>query len=398
MAVFKARKPIIRKAMNTLSRKLFLGFGQGRAATITVNLQLFAGEGEKTEKATPKRKQDARKKGQVLQSKEISSALVMLLVFLSLKLLGNYMYREITAFFRLCFNDLAISFDSWSPSEILSLLGNVMIQLLKNVGPIFGIAVVVGVVSNYAQVGSLFTLETIKPKFSNLSPIKGIKRIFSARGLVELIKSLLKISVVGIVAWQSLRGEERNIVKLMDLDLISGAVYIFSTSIDIAVKICVIMVIIGVLDYGYQWWQYEKDLKMSKQEIKEEYKEMEGNPEIKQKIKQKQREASMRRMLTDVPKADVVITNPTHFAIAIRYDPQKAPAPIVVAKGQDYLAQRIKDIAKANGVETVENKVLAQALFKAVEIGKQVPPELYQAVAEILAFVYQLKGKLPAQA
>jgi len=158
------------------------------------------------------------------------------------------------------------------------------------------------------------------------------------------------------------------------------------------------MVIIGVLDYGYQWWQYEKDLRMTKQEVKEEYKEMEGNPEVKQKIKQKQREISMRRMLSEVPKADVVITNPTHYAVAIRYDPQKAPAPIVVAKGQDYMALRIKDIAKANGVETVENKPLAQALFKAVDIGKQVPPEMYQAVAEILAFVYQLKGKLPAQA
>ncbi|MBP7175806.1 MAG: flagellar biosynthesis protein FlhB [Thermoclostridium sp.] len=384
--------------MNTIQRKIFLSFGTGSDTPITMNLQLFAGEGEKTEKATPKRKQDARKKGQVLQSKEISSALVLLIVFLSLKLLGNYMYTEITAFFRLFINDLAITFDSHSASEILNLLGIVMIQLLKIVGPIFGIAVVVGVVANFAQVGTLFTMETIKPKFSNLNPVNGIKRIFSARGLVELVKSMMKIAVVGIVAWQSLRDEERSIVKLMDLDLISGAGYIFSTAIDIAVKICVIMVIIGVLDFGYQWWQYEKDLKMTKQEIKQEYKEMEGNPEIKQKIKQKQREVSMRRMLSEVPKADVVITNPTHFAIAIRYDPQKAPAPIVIAKGQDYLALRIKDVAKANGVETVENKPLAQALFKAVEIGKQVPPELYQAVAEILAFVYQLKGKLPAQA
>ncbi len=395
---FTAITAFVRKRITAVHRKLFLSFGKVSNAPITVNLQFFAGEGEKTEKATPKRKQDARKKGQVLHSREISSALVLLIIFLSIKLLGNYMYREITAFFLLCVNDLAISFDSWSVTEVIRLLGTAMVQLLKIVGPVFGIALVVGVVANYAQVGSLFTMETLKPKFSNLSPIKGIKRIFSVRGLVELVKSLTKIAVVGIVAWQSLRAEENNIVKLMDLDLIASAGYIISTAIDIAVKICVIMVIIGVLDYGYQWWQFEKDLKMTKQEVKEEYKEMEGNPEIKQKIKQKQREMSMRRMLSEVPKADVVITNPTHFAIAIRYDPQKAPAPIVVAKGQDYLAQRIKDVAKANGVETVENKPLAQALYKAVEIGKQVPPELYQTVAEILAFVYQLKGKLPAQA
>lgn len=158
------------------------------------------------------------------------------------------------------------------------------------------------------------------------------------------------------------------------------------------------MVIIGILDYGYQWWQYEKDLKMSKQEVKEEFKEMEGNPEIKSKIKQKQREISMRRMLSEVPKADVVITNPTHFAIAIQYEPKKAPAPVVIAKGQDYMAQRIKETAKTSGVEIVENKPLAQALYKAVDIGQQVPPDLYQAVAEILAFVYQVKGKQPAQA
>ncbi len=308
------------------------------------------------------------------------------------------MYEEFIAFFRLCTDDLANSLDSSSINEILRLLGIVMVQLLKLVGPLFGIAMIVGVVASYAQVGSLFTMETLKPKFSNLNPINGIKRIFSVRGLVELVKALLKITVVGVVAWQSLRDEENNIIKLMDLDLVSSAGYIFSTAIDIAIKICVIMVVIGVLDYGYQWWQYEKDLKMTKQEIKEEYKEMEGNPEIKQKIKQKQREMSMRRMLSEVPKADVVITNPTHFAIAIQYDPKKAPAPIVIAKGQDYLAQRIKDVAKANGVEIVENKPLAQALFKAVELGRQVPPDLYQAVAEILAFVYQLKGKLPAQA
>lgn len=398
MVLVKRWIALIRKVGFNFQKKLLFASGLLTGRTVTMNLQFFAGEGEKTEKATPKRKQDARKKGQVLHSREISSALTLLILFLSIKLLGNYMYQEFIAFFRLCTDDLANSLDSSSVNELLRLLGIVLVQLLKLVGPLFGIAVVVGFVASYAQVGSLFTMETLKPKLSNLNPFNGIKRIFSIRGLVELVKALLKITVVGIVAWQSLRAEENNIIKLMDLDLVSSAGYILSTAIDIAIKICVIMVVIGVLDYGYQWWQYEKDLKMTKQEVKEEYKEMEGNPEIKQKIKQKQREMSMRRMLAEVPKADVVITNPTHFAIAIRYDPEKAPAPIVIAKGQDYLAQRIRDVAKANGVEIVENKPLAQALYKAVEIGRQVPPELYQAVAEILAFVYQLKGKLPAQA
>jgi flagellar biosynthetic protein FlhB len=364
---------------------------------IILNLQLFAGEGEKTEKATPKRKQDARKKGQVLQSREVSSALVLLIVFLAIKLLGSYIYHEIEAFYRLCIDDLALTFDVLSINEVLQLMGLVIIALLKTAGPILAIAFVVAAVASYTQVGSLFTMETIKPKFSKMNPINGIKRIFSLRGLNELLKSLIKISVISIVAWQSLKGEAINIVKLMDKDINTAAIYIFTTAIDIAIKICVMMVIIAILDYGFQWWQYEKDLRMTKQEIKEEYKEIEGNPETKQRIRQKQRESSMRRMLSEVPKADVVITNPTHYAVAIQYDADKAPAPVVVAKGQDYIANRIKEVAKENGVETVENVALALALYKAVDIGQQVPQELYQAVAEILAFVYRLKGKLPTK-
>ena len=271
-------------------------------------------------------------------------------------------------------------------------------QIVKITGPVFAIVLVVGITASFAQVGALFTLEPLKPKFSKLNPVNGIKRIFSLRGLTELIKSILKIVIIGVVAWNSIRAEENNIVKLMDQDLASAAVYISSTAIDVAIKICAMMIIIAVLDYGYQWWQYEKDLRMTKHEVKEEYREREGSPEVRQRIRQRQREMSMRRMLTEVPKADVIITNPTHYAVAIQYDAEKAPAPIVTAKGIDYMALRIKEIAKENGVETVENKPLAQALYKSVDIGQQIPPELYQAVAEILAFVYRIKGKVPAGA
>jgi len=368
---------------------------------IRVNLQFFAEEGpggERTEKATPRRKQKAREKGQVLQSREISSAVVLLIAFVSIKLLGGYMFEEIEAFFRLCVGDLAINFDAQSINEQMRLASLVITELAKIIGPIFAIVLVIGFAASFAQVGALFTIEPLKPKFSKLNPINGIKRIFSLRGLAELVKAILKIVIIGIVAWNSIRAEENNIVKLMDQDLASAAVYISSTAIDIAMKICAMMIIIAILDYGYQWWQYEKDLRMTKQEIKEEYKELEGSPEVRQRIRQKQREMSMRRMLTEVPKADVVITNPTHYAVAIRYDAEKAPAPVVIAKGIDYMALRIKEIAKENGVETVENKPLAQALYKSVDIGQQIPPELYQAVAEILAFVYRLKGKVPARA
>lgn len=364
---------------------------------IRVDLQFFA-DGQKTEKATPKRRRDAREKGQVLQSREISSALILLFVFLTLKVLGNHIYNQIASLFNLCMNGLSMDFDAGSINEILRLMGLVVLQLLKIVGPLFAVALVVGVGTSFAQVGSLFTIEPLKPKFSKLNPINGIKRVFSLRGLTELIKAILKITAIGIVAWKSIEAEGNNIAKLMNLDLVSIVGYITSTAINVAIKICMCMVAIAVLDFGYQWWQYEKDLKMTKQEIKQEYKETEGNPETKQRIRSKQREVSARRMLSEVPKADVVITNPTHFAVAISYDSAKAPAPIVVAKGQDYLAQRIKEVAKENNVELVENKPLAQELYKNVEVGQQVPPELYQAVAEILAFVYNLKGKIPAQA
>lgn len=367
-------------------------------APIRVNLQFFASEGEKTEKATPKRRRDAREKGQVLQSREVSSALVLLLIFLSLKILTQYIYTQMAAFFNLCIGELALDFDFASKNEQLRLMGLVLVQLLKLVGPMFAVALLVGVIVNYAQVGWLFILEPLKPKFSKINPLNGIKRIFSLRGIVELIKSILKISIVGIVAWNSIKAEAHNIIMLMDLDLLSVAEYITTTTLNIAIKICFAMLSIGVLDFGYQWWQYEKDLKMTKQEIKEEYKETEGNPEIKQRIRSKQREISGRRMLSEVPKADVIITNPTHFAVAISYDSSKAPAPVVIAKGQDYLAKRIKEVAKENNVEVVENKPLAQTLYRTVDIGQEVPPELYQAVAEILAFVYRIKNKSTAQA
>jgi len=364
---------------------------------IRVNLQLFA-DSQKTEKATPKRRQDAREKGQVLFSREISSALILLFVFLTIKALGGYIYNQIAALFNLCMTSTAIDFDAGSINEILGLVGIILIQLLKIVGPLLAVALVIGVGSCYAQVGSLFTIEPLKPKLNRLNPLNGIKRIFSLRGLTELIKAILKIITIGVVAWKSIESEANSIAKLMDLDILSISGYLASTSINVAIKICMCLVAIAILDFGYQWWQYERDLRMTKQEVKEEYKETEGNPETKQRIRSKMREMSTRRMLSEVPKADVVITNPTHYAVAVSYDSNKAPAPVVIAKGQDYIAQRIKEVARENGVEIVENKAVAQALYKSVEIGQQIPPELYQAVAEILAFVYKLKGKVEAHA
>ncbi|MCX7772502.1 MAG: flagellar biosynthesis protein FlhB [Clostridia bacterium] len=360
-----------------------------------INLQLFADASDKTEKATPKKRQDLRKKGQVMQSKELPASLILLILFLAVKIFGNFIYRECVSVFNMFFSETS-TFSLQEPSEIMRLVTFVVLEIVKMSAPFFIIAMVIGTFGTYVQIGFLFTFEPLKPKFSKLNPMKGLKNIFSSRSLFELAKSIAKVILVSWVAWASIQAEFTNMMKLMDLEIGPLALYLINTALDIAIKICFSLLIIAAIDYFFQWRKHEKEIRMSKQEIKEEYKQMEGNPEIKQKIKQKQREISMRRMLKDVPKADVVITNPTHFAVAIKYDPQKAAAPYVLAKGVDFLAQRIKEVAKENNIQTVENRPLAQALYKTVDVGEAVPPELYKAVAEVLAFVYSLEGKAPA--
>lgn len=360
---------------------------------LRMNLQLFAqGAGEKTEKATPKRRQDARKKGQVFQSREITSALVLMLVFISLRIFGGFIYNEIAAFTRKLITEYSKAEDLFSTSNITVLFLEIAAVLLKVIAPVLVVAVVAGLLSGYAQVGFLFTTKTLAFKFDRINPLSGLKRIFSIRSITELFKSIFKILIVGYLAYSFLDGEKNYAINLMDSSVPAIASYIGQTALNLGIRICIALIILGVLDYAYQWWDYEKSLKMSKQEIKEEFKQVEGNPEIKSKIKQKQRQISMRRMLQDVPKADVIITNPTHFAVAIKYDASVSDAPLVTAKGQDFIAQRIKEVARENKVEIVENKPLARTLYEKVEIGESIPPDLFQAVAEVLAFVYSLKG------
>lgn len=357
---------------------------------LRVNLQLFA-EGEKTEKASPKRKHDARQKGQVLHSKEVNTALVLLFVFFAIKLLGGYIYSELQSFWINLMEEYSRESDAFTTPVLTNIFYKSVICLGKILGPILAVSLITGLLVNYSQVGALFTTETLKLKFDRINPLQGLKRIFSFRSIAELIKSILKITFISYVAYSYLKGEIVNMLNLMAMEPIESAVYIGSICINVAIRISFSLIFIAVLDYIYQWWEYEKSLKMSKQEVKEEYKQMEGNPEIKGKIRQKQKQMSMRRMIAEVPKADVVITNPTHFAVAIKYDSSIGEAPIVLAKGQDYVAQRIKEIAKENKIEIVENKPLARQLFASVEIGEAIPQELYQAVAEVLAFVYSLK-------
>jgi flagellar biosynthetic protein FlhB len=248
-------------------------------------------------------------------------------------------------------------------------------------------------VANVAQIGLEFHGQGLAPKFSKLNPLAGLKRIFSLRGLVELAKSLLKIAFVGLIAWSVMSGYISKFPSLVRLDL--GEIWLFthSAAFRIILYVSLALMVLAALDYIYQRWQYEESLKMTKQEVKDERKQSEGDPQVKSRIRALQRQTAYQRMLAEVPKSDVVITNPTHLAVALRFDSSAMIAPQVTAKGADYIAERIREVAIENGVPIVENKSLAQALYRMAEIGDYVPVDLYRAVAEVLAYVYRLKGR-----
>jgi flagellar biosynthetic protein FlhB len=362
---------------------------------LKINLQLFANE-EKTEKATPKKRQDTRNKGQVYQSRELTASIVLLSIIMGLKIFGSYMYSQIELFFARVFQEYIIKSINFTVPEVIGIVMEFIMLFLKILMPLFAIVILAAVSIQLAQVGFLFTTETLGLKLEKLNPLTGFKRMFSLNSIVELVKALLKIGIIGLIGYLYIKREVVTIISMMDMDVVSAAITIMDIVISVAIRMAFTMLIIGIFDLMYQWWKYEKDMKMTKKEIKDEFKQQEGNPEVKAKIKQKQRQISLRRMMQEIPKADVVITNPTHFAVAVKYDPKKSEAPYVLAKGQDYLALRIRELAKQNKVEVVENKPLARALYQSVDVGKAIPQDLYQAVAEVLAFVYSLKGKTSA--
>jgi len=354
-----------------------------------LNLQLFAGE--KTEKATPRRRQEARKKGQVLKSTEINSVLILLVSFLMLKFFLVSMINQIQDYiFNLWsqFSGVNITIETTTPLFI-----DLILLFFKLTVPLLGMVVIIGVIANVMQVGFLFTSETLQFKLSRINPLEGLKRIFSKKALVELFKAAAKIGFIAYITFTSIKNQINVFPYLMDMEIHSILNFLGQILFSILWKITLFLAILAILDYLYQKFEYETNLKMSKQEVKDEYKNIEGDPLIKGKIREKQRQMAMRRMMQEVPHADVIITNPTHFAVAIKYDAQTMDAPKVIAKGQDLVALRIKDIAQKNGVIIVEDKPLAQVLFYNVEINEQIPEHLFQAVAEILAFVYRLKQK-----
>ena len=362
--------------------------------SIDFNLQRFAEGEDKTEEPTEKRRQDARKKGQVARSQELNTAFVLLMGFFCLRILWEYIYTNISEYTVYIYTHLA---QSTSIETIRELFIGVMLLLAKTSFPVMAAIMIIGFGINVLQVGLMVSTEKIEPKLSKLNPINGFGRIFSKRSLVELVKSLFKIAIIGSFLYMYLKDQIPFMPYLMYFDLGRSLEEIASIIFNMVFKVIAIIIIMAVLDYAYQRWQTTQDLKMSKQEVKDEHKQMEGDPQIKGKIRRKQREMAMMRMMQEVPKADVIITNPTHLAVALMYK-QGMVAPLVIAKGQDLVADRIKQIAKEHKITIVENKPLARALYAAAEVGDMVPNELYQAVAEVLAYVYRLKNRVPKQA
>ncbi len=365
------------------------------------NLQFYAKEGpggEKTEEPTTKKLEDARKEGQVAKSKEIYNGLGLLLFFLVIKFMGGYLGTRFLQTFSYVYNRFS-SFTTLHGGRIETgeyviflreMLGRVLLIIL----PILLASAVLAFVTDVVQVKWKVTGKPLKPKFSKLNPLKGFKRIFSAKSLIELLKSVVKIALVGYIAYTTVMGQLRQFNFLYDLSVPQAIAWLGKTITDLGIKITAFYMIIAAVDFLYEKRKFHNDMKMTKQEVKDEYKNAEGDPQVKNKQKRRMMEASMRRMMQEVPKADVVITNPTHFAVAIKYDTELAAAPYVVAKGEDQLALRIKEVAKEHNVPIMENKPLARALYHNVEVGSMIPQELYQGVAEVLAAVYHAQGKI----
>ena len=371
------------------------------ALLIKYNLQFFAEDAngaEKTEQPTAKKLDDARKEGQVAKSQEIATAFTLLALFVIIRVIYPFMGTNFQTLFERVYNNIpnvARTYDGMLPvAYIRSILTNAILTMLLISAPFFIVAFIIAFLSDLVQVGFKPTGKPLQPKLSKLNPISGMKKIFSARKLFDLGKSILKLVVMGAVIFSFFTGRTESLFLLYDMPLKQAIGLMGNLIIDLGFRIAAAYMVIAFIDLIYQRRKFNKDMMMTKKEVKDEYKNSEGDPQVKGAQKRRMMEASRRRMMQQLPQADVVITNPTHYAVAIKYDAEESDAPVVVAKGADYLAQKIKEIARDNKVEIVENKPLARMLYANVEVGEMVPPELYKAVAEVLAYVYHLQGKV----
>ncbi len=352
-----------------------------------------ADKDEKTEAPTPRRRTEARDSGQVAKSQDLGAAVLLLGGMVALEIMGQDILRELlnALGYYLGGNDVVPVTTDQIP-ELARYAAKVLAGVVL---PLMVVLVILALLVQYFQVGLLLTLKPLTPDLGKLNPIKGAARLFSMSAFVRLGMSLLKLGIIGAVAYVTLREQIREVVFAINLDhwLILGLAteLVFSLSL----RLGIILLILGIIDYAYQRYKHERDLKMTKQEVKEEMRRMEGDPIVKQRQRSVQMQLTKQRLRADVPKADVVVTNPTELAIAIKYDSDTMDAPRVLAKGQDFLARQIRQIAIEYGVPIVERKPLAQALYRTCEVGDEIPPQFYKAVAEVLAYVYELSGQGP---
>ena len=346
---------------------------------------------ERNEQPTGKRRGEAREKGQVAKSPEVASASILLACTIFFYFCSGGMIERLMDLTRWTLRESGTTVVSLNSIDVL--LWTWAWRLFLIMAPLFLTVVIAGLLANYIQFGFILSWEALTPKFDKIDPFKGFQRFISLRSLVELVKSLLKMAIVTVIVWFNLKDETDKLIPLMDESLWGILIYTGKVIFRIMITTCWVLIVLALLDYIYQRWEHEKGLRMSRQEVKDEFKQTEGDPLVKGRIRRIQREAARKRMMANVPKADVVITNPTHLAVAIRYDPDKMYAPTVVAKGAGYVAEKIKEIAIASKVPVIENKPVAQLLYKTVDVDRAIPEDLYRAVAEILAYVYGTKEK-----
>ncbi len=348
--------------------------------------------GERTEQPTSRRREEARKDGNVLTSKEVATFSIILGGFVMLSLFGFYITKGLAAFMSESFRMSSRAGNDMNIMELMKIFKESAYVLSRSFVPVLILPVFI-IAANIMLHGVVFTTKPLSPDLGKLNPGKGLKKIFSVDSVSELAKSILKISVLSYVAVSALRGRWGEIAAFSDVGIAGIAVRSWHITLLVISRTLWVFALLAVIDYIYQKWHFEKGLKMTKQEVKEETKTSEGDPLVKSRIRSVQREMARRRMMADVPGADVVVTNPTHLAVALKYDTDKAAAPYVVAKGRDLVAMRIKEIAAEHAIPVVEDKPLARSIYHGVEIGHEIPVELYRAVAGLLAYVYRLKNK-----
>ena len=349
------------------------------------------GSGEKTEKASPKKRKDVKKKGDTHKSHDLNSAIMLFITFGTLKIGYEGFIRSMQRFYVTMLDKSVIAGNasSVSAATVVAYYKNILFTVLPIILPFLLVAMIGGTVMQVVQTGPMFVPGKLKPDFKKINPLAGFKRIFSAATLVELVKSIIKITILCYIAYSYLSAGLQGFVKMIYADVAAAFSQVLSTSFSMGIMLGLALIAFSAVDVLYQWWKFEKDIRMTKQEVKEENKQLEGDPQIKGKIRQKQRKMSAARMMQRLSDATVVVANPEHFAVALRYKENLDKAPVVVAKGMDFLAQRIKEKAREYDIAIVENKPVARALYAACEVDDEIPPELYQAIADILIYVYK---------